>query len=423
MVAQTYLLKTVGLGVKRMSEPTEMRQANDGIMYSREQFGQHYGLGGYERQWNAAAPTAGSSRVSRLTQQFEQGGSSAARLSDGRNLRAGRSSTDLAPPAARPGDVLQLTDTTADEPPSDVPQQGNSAADDPSSDVIQLTELRHVPGIGGRQACQKQRELRQLLLDQDAYDHDLTNDSWPWQSIIRAQPLQVQQLLVGPGIQKFSFRLLRGVLDTNYARTDAGYRHVFEIRRVDGSCYHLHYHKNGKCDKPSLIPSTHNPVTGSGASQPAVAPYQLHNIDYTHDAPLVRHARELLMETPVIGRNEASMACSLIVQECTSLGGINVIGALDIAVDITDGQTFAWRRWMHNQIYAHEMIGPGLVKLFVVRWRHDTRIQIACCRTDNTYTLKSVSDKKMPETLVDWTNAPIFRSPWVVPRDWMEMRR
>ena len=384
------------------AQPEEMRQAKDGCRYSREQFYQHYGLNMFERQWNAASP----SDVVQLTD----------------------SPADDTTSDAPPSDVLQLTDSPADDTPSDVPQQGNPPADDPIStgsrvhtNMHMLTAYPVMPKMGGRQACEKQRELRQLLLGQDAYDHDLTQGSWPWQAILRAQPLHLQQLLVGPGIQKFSFRLLPGVMDSNYARIDAGYRHVFEIQRVDGSCYHLHYHKNGKCDPPSLFSGAHNQVPGSGASQPAdAAPYQLHNIDYSGDGPVVRNTAEIQMDTPTIGRNETLMACTLILKACMSLDAIGV----DIAVDITDGQTFAWRRWMRIQVGASEMIGPGLVKLFVVRWGHDDRLQIACCRTDNLYTLMPVSGSRswMSEPHRDWRNATIFRSPWVIPHDWMKLR-
>ena len=67
-------------------------------------------------------------------------------------------------------------------------------------------------------------------------------------------PEAKSRLLVGPGVVKFSFRLLQNARDPNYCKIDSGERHVFEIVSADGTRWQLHYHKNGSMDKPVHIP-------------------------------------------------------------------------------------------------------------------------------------------------------------------------
>ena len=71
----------------------------------------------------------------------------------------------------------------------------------------------------------------------------------------RALPDGVEEQLVGDGITKFSFRLLRHDFDHNYASVDSGEKHVFEITRSDGNTMHLHFHKTGKYDSLRVIPA------------------------------------------------------------------------------------------------------------------------------------------------------------------------
>ena len=51
----------------------------------------------------------------------------------------------------------------------------------------------------------------------------------------------------------FSFRLLAAVRDSNYAHFDSGEGHVFGLLWDDGQACHLHFHSNGKFDKPRFI--------------------------------------------------------------------------------------------------------------------------------------------------------------------------
>ena len=48
-------------------------------------------------------------------------------------------------------------------------------------------------------------------------------------------------------------RLVRDVRDPNYIKLDSGERHVFEVTQTDGFVAQIHFHKNGKCDKPEFF--------------------------------------------------------------------------------------------------------------------------------------------------------------------------
>ena len=135
----------------------------------------------------------------------------------------------------------------------------------------EIQEMQPVQGMGGKVACAKQRELRQVCFENEVFEIDVT-ETWPeWRAVLRALPENMQQLIIGHGIARVKFRLLQGVRDHNYAKKDTGERHVFEILRVDTSAVHLHYHKNGSLDDPVLVDPIVMPQNAnSGASQPTL---------------------------------------------------------------------------------------------------------------------------------------------------------
>ena len=392
-----------------MTQLEQSRVAKDGCAYPLEQFKKHYGDQWYLDHWNTALPlTTPKSNVARLAEMF--GGANSATC------------------ASQSSDVTQLTDAAVNAPLSDLPLQGtNSSVIQPaarSGDVIQLTNMRQVEEkVKGKAAWAKQRELRRCLLthrtdSQRKYEYDLTDDAWNWHSVVRSQPPDVRDLLIGPGIIKFSFKLLSGIIDTNYQHVDAGYRHVFEIERVDGSCFHLHFHPPGRYDPLALINGA-AAVNDSGDTQHVSKPVQRHSIDYTRDT---LSKIESSLEIPAISKSETLMALSLMLEACTAQGDIVV----DIAIDITDGQSFKWRRWMTEQLSV-DVTGTGIVKVFVVRRSPVNAIQIACCRTDKTYTITTVPEHKKAKYCTsqpqsDWTQEPIFSSPWFIRYDWMIFR-
>ena len=123
-----------------------------------------------------------------------------------------------------------------------------------------LLSRRMSPGRGAKFANAEQRRLRTWCLLQQPRVHrvELTNSTWPWPDILRSMHQDVlQNMFVSAsgdiGISNFCFRLLQGVPDSNYVHKDSGERHVFELRRADGTRFHLHYHKNGSMDKCKAI--------------------------------------------------------------------------------------------------------------------------------------------------------------------------
>ena len=73
------------------------------------------------------------------------------------------------------------------------------------------------PGIGGKAACRKQRELRaSLLATADVRETDLTDSDFDWKAVLKSLPTGAD--VVGTGVCKFTFRLLRDTRDPNYIK-------------------------------------------------------------------------------------------------------------------------------------------------------------------------------------------------------------
>ena len=430
----------------------QRRVANDGTAYTFDEFSNYYGIW-CEAYWSAAAPTIPQNNVEKLVKWWSredpipsERSTSASRSSDVTqrtnaaasvppsdfplhcNQSAGDANSSVIQPAVRSDpirserstsasrsiDVTQPTNAAASAPPSNYLLHCNQSAGDTNSSVIQSVGKK----MWRQVAWAKQRELRKQLLthrtdSQRKYEYDLTHDGFNWQAVIRSLKPDVQKLLSGTGIIKFSFKLLSGVIDTNYVHCDAGYRHVFEIERKDGSCYHLHFHKNCTCDSPVWIQSA-AAVNDSGDTLHVSEPKQRFNINYDRDT---LSKIESSWEIPTISKNETLMALSLMLGACTPWG--------DIAIDITDGESFNWRRWMTKE-RSSEVTWTGIVKVFVVRRSADNAIQIACCRTDKTFTTTTVPRNKnkysTSQSQNHWTSEPIFSSPWIIRKDWIRFR-
>ena len=118
----------------QMTDLRPRRMANDGSEYTLEEFMQHYGVEKYQKHWNKATLTTPQGNVLTL-----------AELWGGAQLPRRQSLTD----ASRSSDVTQLT---VNAPLSDSPLQGNQSTGDTNSsviqpaarsgDVIQLTNMR-----------------------------------------------------------------------------------------------------------------------------------------------------------------------------------------------------------------------------------------------------------------------------------------
>ena len=298
----------------------------------------------------------------------------------------------------------------------------------------QLESRTTVSGAGGKMACRKQRELRETLMQKPVqervYEHNLTHEQWPWRDVLRALPRGMQLLLTGPGITKFSFRLLRGQLDPNYRNKDSGERHVFEIQHADGARYHLHFHKNGSMDDPTLV-SSEAYVGGAtqparGATQPAHGErwcHQLYTATYNVASyPPVATADMFTPNppSPPIGRKEAVLACSTMLRNCA---GMDIC-----AIDITDEVAFDWRRWIINIAEARQTLAVNVVKVFIIRWERDGPPCITMCREDSTYVCIWPQTQQYGDTVTemkvhaDWPSLHILRNPWWITTDWLSAR-
>ena len=110
--------------------------------------------------------------------------------------------------------------------------------------------------------------------------------------------------IVGPGVCKFTFRLLTQVRDPNYIKIDSGERHVFEVTRQDGSKAHLRFHKNGNFDKPENFDRA---AIGIGVEEPDGHGARLKLERAITYADIVGSAGPGDKTLP-LGRNEAAMA-------------------------------------------------------------------------------------------------------------------
>jgi hypothetical protein len=249
----------------------------------------------------------------------------------------------------------------------------------------QLEGMKAEPGFGGKLGCRWQRELRRACLaslgGNGKWAVDLTHSrEMRWQALLRAQPEEMRARLVGPGVRQFTFRILQNVRDANYMNmaSDSGERHVFELTRVDGSSYHLHFHKGGRLDAPKLFwPEELQPTAaaGAGAAQQPAA-----NADGAAQpvVPVTQQALRMLAAGDTIGRKEGGMALTQILAQAH---GPQSAGA----VDITDGIAFPWWRWVAKIIEGQEMVGDDAVRAFAVRWSDGQAPQIVICRADDSY--------------------------------------
>ena len=193
-----------------------------------------------------------------------------------------------------------------------------------------------------------QQTLRSRLLASGEMWIDLTDsDEVPWRMMIDQMKLQDRQTTEGSGVSNFSFRLLPNVEDHNYSGKvdgDSGERHVFEIRRTDGSRCHLHYHKNRKMDRPKVYPATYE-----------------------------------LVSDVVVGRLETQRALDAL------LASIAPGGLSPAAVDITDGIAFDWRRWIMHLEQEVVLRGGGIQSVFAVRWKQGGCPEIGINRTNGSF--------------------------------------
>ena len=344
---------------------------------------------------------------------------------DAPQLDASRSSDDhaLAPMPSRPcPDAHALVLLDNDQALAPLPQVVLTG--------VQLEAMRRVSGRAGKYACSQQRDLRAQLLLTGEYEHDLTYGDWPWWDVIRSLPQDLRTLLVGPGVTMFTFKLVVGEMDHNYVGkpNDSGERHVFHIRRADNVAHHLHFHKNGSLDDP--VKSQHTVTLPTTLPIGCVIRQDDFTIDDYNGALQPVGFDEGFITGPNIGRREAALACTILLDACGGQGRA-------ASVDVTDEFAFPWRRWLLHQTntYLYAVFRPqNIVRVFIYRGlfdfdefhrliRDDDDIpKIACCLADGTFVrYYPRSRTKKAEILDNWPAVRLFHRPHHVTLPWNRM--
>ena len=98
--------------------------------------------------------------------------------------------------------------------------------------------------MGGRLACEWQRELRSQCIANRETEADITSDPLhDWKQVLRAANQGFAAGIIGEGIVRVVFRIIETERDPNYFNYDGHGRHYFEFIRADGSAMRVHYHK------------------------------------------------------------------------------------------------------------------------------------------------------------------------------------
>jgi len=125
---------------------------------------------------------------------------------------------------------------------------------------------------------------------------------------------------------------------------------------------------------------------------------------------------------PVIGRREAVLALTVLLNECWN----NEAGA----VDITDGHGFDWKRFVANTMEHLEIAAMGLEKVFALRTAVSGSPKLAFCTTGTTWKILDPTQTNYKNTRLpglrgmssDWRLEPLFLQPQTPGRNWMRMR-
>ena len=267
--------------------------------------------------------------------------------------------------------------------------------------------------FGGKVACQKQRELRtHLLATDDEREADLTSSDFNWRAVLKSLPTGAD--IVGAGVCKFTFRLLSDVRDPNYIKKDSGERHVFEVTRADGSSVQLHFHKNGKCDKPEMFRKIPIEI---GAAEPdrAKAKFEFATPVSFND---IVHSEASGDNLP-LGRNEATMALEALLQ-------VTRQGTQIDAVNVTDGIAFPWKRLLCNTMENKEIVAGGISAVYVVPTsNYFDGPQLFFCHPNLSYTCVFLQQKTHvvhSRGRAGWQDLPVLQNAMYFDKSWMFLR-
>ena len=152
-----------------------------------------------------------------------------------------------------------------------------------------------------------------------------------------------------------------------------------------------------------IVPQNAN----SGASQPT--------------APFTAIAGDPSSSQPVIGRREAVLALTALLNACWQHG--------QGAVDITDEVGFAWRRSFANTMENLQIAAMDIDKVFALRTEDYGLPKLAVCTTGTTWKVldpnqavyKNSRKPGLQDMYSNWRTDPLLSHPQVVPANWMRM--
>jgi hypothetical protein len=215
--------------------------------------------------------------------------------------------------------------------------------------------------------------------------------------------------------------LLRNVRDPNYIKVDSGERHVFEVTRTDGSAVHLHFHKNGKCDKPEFFETVPFEIDAGELNHGKA---RLELPCPTTFADIV-HSEEPGINLP-LGRNEAAMALQSLLHATHE-------GRQIQAVNVTDGIAFSWKRFLRNTVKNKEIIAEGVSAVYAVRAVDGDVPKLLFCHPDSSYTSVWFQHQNLYHTSLGtyvehtkegrWQDLPILQNAVYFDKGWMNIRK
>ena len=210
-------------GIGATMQSPETRIANDGRPYTRQQFEAHYGSRA-ESYWQRATPC---SAVQPASTNTSAPAASVALPPAAQGSAGPPASSNVSDPDASAASPRAMQGSAAQ--PAEVAME----AVVPRQPVLftwgHFMQLQHGTGQGGTAACTEQRRLRALCLEQGIYEIDISHGDYDWRQPLKSLPERKAQMLIGDGVVRFIFRLLRDVMDHNYVKKDPGERHVFQV--------------------------------------------------------------------------------------------------------------------------------------------------------------------------------------------------
>ena len=284
----------------------------------------------------------------------------------------------------------------------------------PTQTSFSIDEFPSIARKGcGKEACRKQKELRSVALaSSNRYASiDLTNSDFDWKALLKN--LDDGRTIVGCGVAAIKFRLLPGVMDHNYERRDSGERHVFEIVRTDQSRVYLHFHKAGHHDPPEFIPAAHGVASHAHDE----------GVDFTFDPPLTFQdirAHNAVDQSLPVGREQAKVALQSLLRY--RFGEFE-----NGTLNITDGVAFQWQRFLNNTSFCKELVGPGIQRVYALRYERHDEPTLVLCRADGSYVRWLPAQKHqyqiVPCSGHGWrTNLDIVHRAQYISCSWMQIR-